>query len=233
MPRHYVLLDANVPAAAFAPKTTGNQTLLARASAMLKGSTPDFDVKFLMPNFCIAEAFAVFEKYRWGRTWNAHVKAINTLTPTEFVNARAGFRSAIHNASGILQVELDRYHVLCVDLISPVNNAYKINRNRGGKKKPSRPGSTYDMLIAAMGIWLAQQHGRGNFTIVTGDQRLADVLYRARSVALSRAISTHLTDTAASLGLTYGPDLYPEAIDLAHASKAELRARFPNWTPAW
>jgi hypothetical protein len=130
-------------------------------------------------------------------------------------------------------MELDRYHVLCVDLISPVNNAYKIKRSRGGKKRQSRPGSTYDMLIAAMGIWLAQQHGRENFTIVTGDERLADVLYRARSAALSKSIRAHLTDTAASLGLTYGPDLYPEVIDLAHASKTELRMRFPNWDPAW
>lgn len=233
MPRHYVLLDANVPAAHFAPKSTGNRTLLARAAAMLSGATPNFDVQFLIPNFCIAEVFSVFEKYRWGRTWNTHVKPANTLTPTEFAGARAGFRLAIHNASGILQVELDRYHVLCVDLISPVNNAYKISRNRGGRKKQSRPGSTYDMLIAAMGIWLAQQHGRENFTIVTGDQRLADVLYRARSAALSQAIKAHLTGTAASLGLTYGPELYPEVLDLAHASKAELRARFPNWAPAW
>lgn len=233
MQRHYVLLDANVPAAFFAPKTTGNKTLVARASAMLSGVTPDFDVQFLIPNFCIAEVFAVFEKYRWGRTWNAHVKPTNTLTLREFAKARAGFQSAIHNASKILQVELDRYHVLCVDLISPVNNAYKINRNRDGKKKQSRPGSTYDMLIAAMGIWLAQQHGRENFTIITGDQRLADVLYRARSVALSKEIRQHLTDTATSLGLTYGTDLYPEVIDLAHASKAELRARFPNWSAAW
>lgn len=233
MQRHYVLLDANVPAAMFAAKTTGNQTLRSRAAALLSGSAPDFDVQFLIPNFCIAEVFAVFEKYRWGRTWNPHVKPANTLTQIEFETARAGFRSAIHNASGILQVELDRYHVLCVDLISPVNNAYKIKRNRGGKKKQSRPGSTYDMLIAAMGIWLAQQHGRENFTVVTGDQRLADVLYRAKSVALSQTIKAHLTDTAAALGLTYGPSLYPEVIDLAHASKTELKTRFPNWNPAW
>lgn len=233
MRRHYVLLDANVPAASFAPKTTGNQTFLTRASSMLSGFTPDLEVQFLIPNFCIAEVFAVFEKYRWGRTWNAHVKAANTMTPIEFEAARAGFRSMIHNAAGILQVELDRYHVLCVDLISPVNNAYKIKRNRSGKKKQTRPGSTYDMLIAAMGIWLSQQHGRENFTIVTGDQRLADVLFRARSAALSQSIRNHLTHTAASLGLTYGPDLYPEVIDLAHASKGELRTRFPNWSPAW
>jgi hypothetical protein len=90
-------------------------------------------------------------------------------------------------------------------------------------------GNSLFVLVTPSG----QQHGRENFTVVTRDQRLADVLYRARSAALSRPIKAHLTDTAASLGLTYGPNLYPEVIDLAHASKAELRARFPNWNPAW
>ena len=89
-----------------------------------------------MPNFCIAEVFAVFEKYRWGHTWNKQVKT--ALTPKQFTDSRAKFRKAIHNAAEILQVDLNRYHILAVDLVSPVNNAYKIKRDRG-KKKNVRP----------------------------------------------------------------------------------------------
>jgi hypothetical protein len=128
--------------------------------------------------------------------------------------------------------------VLCVDLISPINNAYKINRVRGGKAaqqraKSASPASTYDMLVAAMGIWLSQQHGSANLTVITGDQRLSDVVYRAKSAALSTAIKSHLRGIAGRLGLVYNPALYPEVIDLAHATKLELRSRFPAWLPAW
>jgi len=238
MPRHYVLLDACVPAAHYAPKSTHNITLVTRARALLTGSSADIDLRFLVPNFCIPEVFAVFEKYRWGRTRNKHVKISNVLTPLEFSSAREDFSEAIHNGSKILQVELNRYHILCVDLISPVNNAYKINRVRGGKAAKERarrasPASTYDMLVAAMGIWLSHQYGDSNFTVVTGDERLSDVVYRAKSASLSKGIRDHLQSMAARLNLTYNSTLYPEVIDLAHATKRELNDRFPNWSPAW
>lgn len=232
MERHYVLLDACVAAAYFAPKSTVSANLRSRATALLTGSSPDLSVKFLIPNFCIAEVFAVFEKYRWGSTWNKQVKSTHTLTAKEFNASRAAFRASIHNGSGILQVDLNRYHILAVDLVSPVNNAYKIKRDRG-KKKNVNPAKTYDMLIVAIGIWLKHQFGDAAFTVVTGDERLAAVVERAKSVKLGVAIKKHLADVAQNLGLSYSPDLYPTVINLTQASKAELSARFPNWTPGW
>ena len=105
-------------------------------------------MKLLIPNFCIAEAFAVFEKYRWGKAWNSHVTV--TLTHRKFQRARATFRGAIHNGANLLQVELDRYHILCVDLVSPINNAYKIKRKRK-KPKSVSPAKTYDMACTRFG----------------------------------------------------------------------------------
>jgi hypothetical protein len=237
MRRHFILLDANVPAAHFAPKSTQSRTLIARSTALLSGQAPNLDVRFLIPNFCIAEVFSVFEKYRWGRTWNPRVSAANTLTPREFSSARRGFGDAIHNASKILQVELDRYHILAVDLISPINNAYQINRARKGpqqtRRRPATPASTYDMLVAAMAIWLSQQYGPDDFTLVTGDGRLANVINRARSASLGAPIRTHLADVAQRLGLTYGPALYPNVLNLTRATRTQLRQRFPDWSPAW
>lgn len=238
MTRHYVLLDACVPAAHYAPKSTHNATLIKRATTLLTGMSPEIEVRFMIPNFCIPEVFAVFEKYRWGHTWNTHVKRKSTLTPAEFVRARQDFSTAIHNGEKILQIELDRYHVLCVDLISPINNAYKIKRVGGkatsrNKARNTRPASTYDMLVAAMGIWLSQQHGPANLTVVTGDERLSNVVDRAKSFKLAAPIRKHLTEIASRLGLKYGPDLYPKVIDLNHATKAELRNRFRSWDPAW
>ena len=232
MTRHYVLVDACVAAAHFAPKSTVSKNLKSRASAFFTGSSPDVSVKLLIPNFCIAETFAVFEKYRWGKTWNKQVKEEHTLTASEFRAARKNFGAAIHNGSRILQVELNRYHILAVDLISPINNAYKIKRDRG-KKKNVTPARTYDMLIVAMGIWLQHQFGGENFTLLTGDERLAAVVERAKSVSLNATIKRHLSEVAKNIGLSYGPGLYPTSLNLTHASKADLRARFANWDPAW
>lgn len=230
MARHYVLLDACVAAAHFAPKTTHSANLKSRATTLLSGGAPGTEIRFLIPNFCIAEVFAVFEKYRWGKTWNKHVKV--ALTPAEFAAARTDFGAAIHNGATILQVELDRYHILCVDLISPVNNAYKIKRDRT-KKKNVTPAKAYDMLFVAMGIWLQHQYGADAFTVVTGDERLAAVVERAKSAKLGRPIRQHLSAAAASLGLAYSSSLYPTVINLTQAGKTDLMGRFPDWAPTW
>jgi hypothetical protein len=232
MARHYVLVDACVAAAHYAPKSTNSVMLRARAKTLLTGSSPMLDAKFLIPNFCIAEVFAVFEKYRWGRTWNKQVKATHTLTPREFDRARTSFGDAIHNGSKLLQLDLNRYHILCSDLVSPINNAYKIKRDRKSKKNVY-PASTDDMLIVSMGIWLNQQFSDADFTIVTGDGRLASVLDRAKSVKLGVPMRQHLTTVATRLGLNYGPKIYPNVVDLMRDHKATLRARFPDWTPGW
>jgi hypothetical protein len=232
MAKHHILVDACVAAAHFAPKTTASANLKARSAALMMGRATSYDVRLLIPSFCIAEVFAVFEKYRWGRTWNKQVSAANALTPTEFQLAREYFRDAIHNGSVLLQWDVNRYHILCVDLIAPVNNAYKILRSRKKKRTPS-PASTYDMLIVAMGIWLQHQLGPDDFTLVTGDDRIRQVVSRARSTSLNNAIRGHLQDIAESLGLRYGPALYPSVVNLVNAKRSEIEARLPDWFPAW
>jgi hypothetical protein len=234
MGKHYVLLDACVAAAHYAPKTTMSANLRKRAGALLSGHSDEVAVQFLIPNFCIAEVFAVFEKYRWGRTWNKHVKKQHCLMTTEFSKARAHFHAAIHNGAKILQQDLNRYHILAVDLISPVNNAYSIQRKKGkNAKKDPRPASTYDMLVAAMGIWLQHQFGKDNFTLITGDARICQVVARAKSVSLAAPMKQHLRAIAEGLGLSYSPSLYPEVINLINAAPRELKVRLPGWTPAW
>ena len=230
--KHHVLIDACVAAAFFAEKTTRSKKLRTRAMSLFKGGSESFETNLLIPNFCIAEVFSVFEKYRWGRTWNRHVSKANSLTKREFQAARKGFGEAVHNGSRVNQCELNRYHILSVDLISPVNNAYRIKRDRA-RKQNVVPAQTYDMLIVAMGIWLQKQLGKPNFTIVTGDDRIAAVVKRARSVTLNKTLRAHLESIASRLGLRYGADLYPEVISFAKATQGQLRERFPNWTPAW
>jgi hypothetical protein len=233
--RRHVLLDACVAAAAYAPKTTTSKNLRDRATRLLRGSTPDFESSLLIPNFCIAEVFSVFEKYRWGGAWNTHVSDRTRLNAREFKLAREHFHASIHNGERLLQMELSRYHILCLDLIAPINAAYQIKRPRKmkGKTKPVHPAGTYDLLFLAMGIWLQKELGNGVLTLVTGDERVAKVAHRARAVSLGQAMRAHLGRVATNLGLAYSPSIYPTVLDLVHASKAELRQAFPNWAPAW
>jgi hypothetical protein len=197
-----------------------------------------FDTVYVIPSFCIGETFAVFEKYRWGATWNTHV-GNSKLTPAKFRQARTAFHGAIHNGTRLLQVELNRYHILCLDLIAPINAAYKIKRDRKpkGAKKAKRknvtPASTYDLLLIAIGIWMQKQLGAEHFVIATGDERVALVLKRARSASIGLAMRRHLSTVAQQVGLNYGPDIYPKVVDLAHATKTELEVVLPQWTPAW
>jgi hypothetical protein len=198
----------------------------------LKGTSTAFEPYFLIPNFCIGETFTAFEKHRWGASWNKHVNANTRLTPGKFQAARQAFHQAIHNGTKLLQVELNRYHVLCLDLIAPINAAYRIKRDRKTKKNVS-PASTYDLLFVAMGVWLQRQYGATDFVVATGDERVALVVRRAKSVSLGRPMRNHLAEVASRIGLTYGPTIYPEVVDLVHAKNADLEAVFPGWDRAW
>jgi hypothetical protein len=236
--RLHILVDANVLAAHYSKKTTSSTALSNNANKLLAGRALHIEPSFLVPNFCIAEVFAVFEKYRWGASWNPQVKKSNALTPSEFVAARAAFHSDIHNASAIMQYDLNRYHILCADLIAPVNAAYQIHRNRKNKasahnSKRVRVASTFDLLFVSMGIWLQKHYGADSFLMVSGDTRIQQIVMRARAAGLSKNIKAHLTATASQVGIKYGPEIYPKVLNLAQASKRELEFQFPGWSPAW
>jgi hypothetical protein len=235
--KQHILIDACVAAAFYAPKTTRSAVLVERATKLFTGRSPSQDYQLLMPNFCIGETFAVFEKYRWGASWNEHVNERTRLGTREFNRIRRRFHVDIQNGARIMQVELNRYHILCLDLIAPINAAYRISRDRRkGKRKqrkPVRPASTYDLLFVAMGMWLQKQLGSENFVMATGDQRISLIVKRARSVSLRRSMRRHLMQVSKRIGLSYGSDVYPNVIDLVRARKGELRQWFQEWTPVW
>jgi len=230
--RKHILVDACVAAAAFAPKTTRSAQLVRRAQTLLEGTSSSYETQFVIPSFCIAETFVTLEKYRWGATWNKHVSKQTRLTPRAFKKARDAFHEAIHNGTKLLQIELNRYHVLCLDLISPINAAYRIKRDRGAKKNVT-PASTYDLLLVAMGIWLQRQLGARNLIIATGDERVALAVRRARSTKLARPMRLHVGSVAARIGVPYSADLYPPVIDLVHAKASDIEIALPDWSPTW
>ena len=116
----YVLLDANVTAAYYLPRSTKSQRVKGRIEILFdsvrSGGSDHF---FYLPNFCVAEVFSVFMKYSFGH-WNRQVRG-NTIDTRYYRRIVDQFQADIHNGQFIYHYELSRYHVLAIDLIAPVD----------------------------------------------------------------------------------------------------------------
>ena len=229
----FCLLDANLVAGYYLPESLKSKTAAQKIKVIVdsvrRGAAPD--VFLYMPNLCIAEVFSVFSRYRFAK-WDTKVKRNlpGGLDKRRYDRLRERFHDAIHNGALIQQVELNRYHVLATDLISPVDAHYEFHRHRpGGKQYTKQMMSATDHLIIGMGIYLAKVHGRENFAILTADHRLANILQRARAVNPNTAKRIGLVSTAKALGMDYGPGIYPQVFHLAKATETELVGFFGRW----
>lgn len=230
----FVLLDANLVAGYYLPESLSHkkarEIIADLVNSVDKGGSPE--VVLYVPNFVIAEVFAVFSRYRFSRSWDRQVKKNmpKGLRQTPYQRIRARFHNDLHNCRLFNQVALDRYHVLATDLISPVDAHFQYYRHRhGGRKNQKRPMGAADHLVIGMGIWLARTHGHDNFAIMTADTRLARILDRAKSVKPTTAEKLGLPEAAGQLGLTYGPDIYPQVIYLGKRDKRQLADFFGQW----
>lgn len=74
MPPRHLLLDANVVAAYYLPRSTGSvhvrERIKTNVDSVRSGHSSFF---FYLPNFCVAEVFSVIMKYSFG-SWNRHVR---------------------------------------------------------------------------------------------------------------------------------------------------------------
>jgi len=172
----FCLLDANLVAGYYLPESLKSMKARNRVKTIIesvrKGACPE--VFLYVPNFCIAEVFRVFARYCWA-TWDSTVEKHlpGGLDQRKYKTYCRKFHQDIHNGMLIQQVELNRYHVLATDLISPVDAYYQYYRHRpGGKRYRKQMMSAMDHLIIGMGIHLTRVHSRGNFAILTADNRL-------------------------------------------------------------
>jgi len=229
----FCLLDANLLAGYYLPECLHSQKARDRVrviiEAVRKRTCPE--LFFYIPNFCIAEVFRVFAKYRWAK-WDSAVKRNlpNGLDKQRYHKICGRFHNDIHNGFLLQQVELNRYHVLATDLISPVDAYYEYNRHRpGGRRYRKQMMSAADQLLIGMGIHLAKIHSRSNFAILTADHRLANILNRAKSVRQRTAERLELVGKAKALGLKYDANIYPQVFHLGKAKNAELAEFFGEW----
>jgi hypothetical protein len=164
--RRYLLLDANVTIDYFVPDPA-NRPCPDRIQTIVEAvrNRAVDEVVLLVPNICIPEVFGAFAKHTLGGSWNP--KSLK-LDRRRHETVRNGFRTYLHNGAVFHQYELDRYHVLATDLITPVDHWFQIRR---GKKARRIPMGGIDHLVIAMGIVLARLNGQPNVAILTTDLR--------------------------------------------------------------
>jgi hypothetical protein len=228
--RMYVLVDACVMAAYYIPESSDRFVhLSSRVNVLMNSmkSDPNHAIRLLIPNICIPEVFSIFAKYRFGKA-NPQVK--KTISDLQYWRARMDFHDDIHNGKHIQQLELSRYHILAADLLSPIDHHYEYYRNRDPRKKRRKvPMGAFDHTLIGMGIDLAKCRGVENVLIVTADRRLGHILERAKRVPKQTAAKLGLLRIAKDLGLSWGPNIYPEVMNIATARETELAKKFGKW----
>ena len=171
----YVLLDANVTAGYYLPRSLNSIKARERIQVILESArSGKLEAFFYLPNFCVAEVFSVFMKHSFG-AWNSHVKRKGTIDTRVYKSLVKQFQDDIHNGKFIYHYELSRYHVLGINLVAPIDHYFRFRRT---KKRRITPMGTFDHLIISMGIHLVKIHGRENVVVLSADDRLIDILQK-------------------------------------------------------
>jgi hypothetical protein len=222
----YLLLDTNVTAAYYLPRSTNSQRVRNRIenifNSVRSGASDHF---FYLPNFCVAEVFSVFMKHAFG-SWNRHVSSKGTIDKRVYESLCNQFEIDIHNARFIYHYELSRYHVLGINLVAPVDHYFRIFRG----KHQTVPMGTFDHLIISMGIHLAHIHGHQNVAVISADHRLTKILAKCKSRIPIMTIQKLKLDRATEItGRSFKPDIFPQHVNLATANNTDLTNLFGKW----
>jgi hypothetical protein len=225
----YLLIDANVAAGYYLPRSLRSLRARARIPLLLDSIRSRASQHFLyIPNFCIAEVFSTFAKHSFGH-WNPHVKKQGTIDSRVYRSVVHQFSTDIHNGAFFHQYELSRYHILGVDLVAPVDQYFQITKKKGRRHAPA---GTMDHLIISMGIQLVHIHGQENVVLVTTDDRLARIVDKCRSGLRVATIKKLKLQRAGEItGKQFIPGIFPNCIDLSDAKVADLATAFGAWPP--
>lgn len=165
-------------------------------------------------------------KYAFGK-WNRHViRKGGTLDKRVYEKLVKQFQEDIHNGKFIYHLELNRYHVLGINLVAPIDHFYKFSRGEGNVI----PCGTLDHLIISIGITLSHIHGRKNVCIVSCDDRLTNLLSKCSSLDSPETIKKLKLNIAKEvLGRPFSQELFPKYVNLKKAKNSELKDVFGAW----
>jgi hypothetical protein len=167
-PKHYYLLDASYICRLVQDCISEGDSLAIpfhdiTANVIERG---DF---YYIPQFCIAEVFNTFAKWRYCTSESDKSDKRNTtLTPDQYKQVNESFKILIRDRLVLYAYDLHRYHNLNCDKIFETEHTIQREKNKGWL-------STYDILIIAMAMELQRIHGKNNIKILSCDERLVKI----------------------------------------------------------
>lgn len=229
--RKWLLWDTSVVVPYYLPEVTKNQKAADRAPIICDAVRHHrLDAVCYIPNIVVAETFGVFDREcfsAWDPDVNKHYPGRQkTLNGKRYSSVRNKFRRDIHNGALFYQLELNRYHILALDLVAPVDKHLKYYRT-----KRTRSMGASDLLIGAMAMHLTKTHGRDNVCLLTADRRM-DAIFAKTCPGLAEGTARKLKLDKTSTKLGFGkwrPEIYPQVLDLQRCSNKRLKDFFGEW----
>ena len=223
----YILLDTNLVIGYYLRRALNHKTAADRIRIIVDSVRTGRSDHFLyIPNFVIAEVFSCFAKYSFGQA-NRHVQKNGGTIDTRIYNHLCEqFHKDIHNGLVFYQLELNRYHVLGIDLVAPIDHYFKIQK----KNKFSTPAGTFDQLLVSMSVHLGHVHGTEKVALLTADRRLAQLVAKCRKPIPKATIDKLKLSRAQDVaGKAFSPAIFPEALNLETCTPAQLAASLGAW----
>lgn len=229
--RKFVLLDTSTALGYYVPEAATNADSAQRVRTLFESVRHHrSDIHLLIPNIVVAEVFCQLARLCYS-SWDKQVNrkfggAGKTLDTRRYKSACERFRRDIHNGALLYQEDLNRYHILTLDLIAPVDKYRKFYRNNN-----VRSMGTSDLLIGAMAMHLARVHGRENFALASNDRRMTAIFAKA-APTLNRNTARELGLISKCVELGFGPwrvEVHPLVLDFARSKDAALEAFFGKW----
>jgi len=229
--RKYLLWDTSAVLGYYIPEAARNAKALERARMLIDAvRNHNFDAHFYIPNIVIAETFVQLARLcysTWDKEINRKFDGIGkTLDTRRYNTARNLLRRDIHNGALFYQHELNRYHILALDLIAPIDKHLKFYR-----KGNVRSMGASDLLVGSMALHLSRVHGRENVALITCDRRMSAIFDKA-CASLNPNTANRLGVTAASKEFGFGDwtaGMYPKVIDIARCKESDLRGFLGIW----
>jgi len=227
----YTLWDSSVVIPYYIPEASRNGNAATNASIILDSVRHHrTEAFFYLPNIVAAEVFAAFDREFYSG-WDPQIHKKyggpgRTLHGGKYKKARKHFRKDIHNGVLFYQLELNRYHILALDLIAPIDKYRKFYRTT-----QARSMGASDLLIGAMAMHLVKLHGRDNVRLLTADRRMKAIFELAGpAVHPSTRKKMALPGTAKELGFgTWSKNMYPRVLDLERCTNSECAEYFGEW----
>ena len=229
--RYHLLFDSSVVLPYYLPQATKNKKCASRVKIILDSVRKQrTDAICYIPNICVAEVIANMDRQvysKWDKQINKQYggdgKTLHTAT---YRAARTKFFNDIHNGELFYQYELNRYHILALDLIAPVDKYRKFYR----KGRQMSMGA-FDLLIGAMALHLKKVHGGEHFALLTGDRRMEAIFASAcPNLNQNTAEKLGLVVQAKELGFReWAPEIYPRVVDLQRCTDSSLADFFGEW----